>query len=241
MTDSIAGDIHSADELGQYRSLSPLAVLALLLGLAAPLVLTTPVLSIIPVAGIAVAIIALVKIHTAEGSLTGSFMAKAGLALCVCSLMLPQAKNYIRDSLALESSSAVAEQWIANICEGKEEVSALMVLPKTLYDITIQPSSRNPPGNQIYSIEDGIAKFKKDFEVAEIAKQENSESFTLDPAMTIYVWKAKSPEVLLHYNFTEEGKKTPNLCKILLERRPTEQGTDLWFVKRWDVVAEGGS
>ena len=241
MADAMAGDIRNADELGHYQSLSSLAVMAMVLGITSPLILASSMWIVLPVTGIAVAIVALVKIHSAEGSLTGTLMAKVGLVLCVCSLMLPLTKNYVRDSVAVESSSAVAEEWISHICTGELDTAALMVLPDTLYELTVRQTGLGRSTAPANTVEDGIAEFKGNEEVRVIAQQESSESFTLEPAMTVYVWKANRPEVLLHYTFTREGEEADSLCKVLLVRRPTELGSDLWFIKQWDVVVETGT
>ena len=61
------------DELpvAEYRSLAPLALIAVGLGLAAALSLITPLLAPLPVGGIVAAIAALRTIRSSRGELTG--------------------------------------------------------------------------------------------------------------------------------------------------------------------------
>ena len=75
---------HEAEgEIVEYRALSGLAITAFVLGLASALSLTGPLLLVIPVLGIATALLALRSIERNSGQLTGRGLAVAGLALAV--------------------------------------------------------------------------------------------------------------------------------------------------------------
>jgi hypothetical protein len=72
-----------ADEDTVYRTLSVMSLISLCLGLAAPLCLVAPLLYAIPIAGTAVALVALRQIATSDGALIGRKAALVALALCV--------------------------------------------------------------------------------------------------------------------------------------------------------------
>ena len=66
----------------EYVAVNPLAVAALLLGVASLLVFVHDVLLLIPLAGVVCAIIAWRQIRNSNGTQTGRLMALAGLVLC---------------------------------------------------------------------------------------------------------------------------------------------------------------
>src|SRR6267142_908977 len=67
--------------LAGYRSIAPLALVAVGLGIASALILTTPLLAPLPVTGIVVAAMALRAIRLSGGQLAGQSAAVAGLCL----------------------------------------------------------------------------------------------------------------------------------------------------------------
>jgi len=71
------------DQLVRYGSLSTLALLGLVFGLAAPLCFMAPLLLAIPLLGAGVSLVALRHIEASEGVLVGRTAALTGLALCV--------------------------------------------------------------------------------------------------------------------------------------------------------------
>ena len=72
-----------ADEDAAYRTLSILSVVSLILGVAAPLAFFAPLLLVIPLAGIATALLAIRHIALSEGALMGRAAALVGLVLSV--------------------------------------------------------------------------------------------------------------------------------------------------------------
>src|SRR5262249_44099829 len=72
-----------------------LAIVALLLGIAAPLSLAAPLLWAIPLFGIAVAALALVRITASEGALIGRRAAVIGLAVSVASLCAAASHSFL--------------------------------------------------------------------------------------------------------------------------------------------------
>src|SRR5688572_8269686 len=73
------------DQVANYRSMSGLAIVSLLLGLLAPVCFAAPVFLAIPLFGTALSLFALRRIAASEGALAGKWAATAGLALCVVS------------------------------------------------------------------------------------------------------------------------------------------------------------
>jgi len=92
---------HLSDEepVAQYRSISPTAIGAVALGLASALILTTPLLALIPVAAIVVAIVALRGIAASEGQLAGRSVAITGLCLATLFLGIGLTRHLARQRL----------------------------------------------------------------------------------------------------------------------------------------------
>src|SRR5689334_11203022 len=115
-----AARFHSDDseEVAQYHSLSVLAIISLVFGLAAPLAFGMPLLVAIPLFGIAISILALHRIAASDGALTGSWMAVAGLFLCVACAVAPFTRDFIFRSIRIHEAQSLAQKWFELIVAG---------------------------------------------------------------------------------------------------------------------------
>lgn len=102
----------SADELGQYKSLSLWAVFALILGLLSLLVFVSPMLMIFPLATLGAASLALLKISNSEENLTGKNLARVGLALAVVATTAAYAKTRTAQYLYDGQIESVVRPWL---------------------------------------------------------------------------------------------------------------------------------
>lgn len=143
--DSRNVDPRSADELGQYRSMSTLAVAAFLLGLGSVLTFVTPMLVAIPLTAIAIAGLALAKIHSSGGSLTGSWLARAGLVLAIIFAVAAYAHVYVRDSLSIRHADVAAQKWLASVSAGRMEEALETMTPSALMKLRPPAGGRNVP------------------------------------------------------------------------------------------------
>jgi len=105
-------------ELEQYRSVSVAAVVALVLGLLSPLGLLHPILWSIPLAGIAVALVALRQLHTEERQLTGRKAAWLGLALCLIFGAASPARHFGRGYFVRREAHQLANEWLGYLRSG---------------------------------------------------------------------------------------------------------------------------
>ena len=110
-----------ADQTTEYRSLSVLAVISLVIGLASPLCFGAPLLMIIPVIGIGVSILALRQIDASDGALAGRWAAVLGLVLSVVFLAAPAARAYGIRMLRTSQAKNFAQQWLSDLVEGKTD------------------------------------------------------------------------------------------------------------------------
>lgn len=109
------------EQTGDYRTLSVLAIISLVVGLAAPLALGSPLLMVIPLFGIALAILALRRIAVSGGALAGNWAAMAGLMLCVASANAPFSRDLVFRAIRLHEAKRIAQGWLEILTSGESE------------------------------------------------------------------------------------------------------------------------
>jgi len=107
--------------LAGYRSVSPLSILAVFMGLASALILTTPLLVVVPVAGIAVATVALRAIAVSGGQLAGRAPALCGLCLATFFLGLGMSQHLARQTVLEQRAREMSDVFLDLLMEGKSK------------------------------------------------------------------------------------------------------------------------
>jgi len=105
--------------LPQYRSVSPVAILALVLGLASPLALVNPTLLAIPLAGVVVAVVAMRRIDANAELLSGKGMALVALFLAVFFLVYTPARMWTRFQVLKGHATQLSDALVELLHEGK--------------------------------------------------------------------------------------------------------------------------
>lgn len=109
------------EQVAEYRSVSALAIISLLFGLASPLCLVWPLLLVIPLVGAALSLVALLRIAASDGVLAGRWAAVAGLALCVGFGAAAITRERVTRLLRTRQAAAFAHDWIAMVVAGGTE------------------------------------------------------------------------------------------------------------------------
>lgn len=114
-------DVLRPDEqpLAQYRSVAPLAIVAVILGVTSALILTTPLLAPVPVAALVVGIAALRSINQSGDQLAGRPVAIAGLCLATFFLGLGLTRHLSRQTELEHSARQMADIFLGLLEEGK--------------------------------------------------------------------------------------------------------------------------
>lgn len=99
----------------EYRTISPLAIGALGLGLASGLALASPLLLALAIAGMVVAVMALRSIAANQDRVSGTSMAVAGLFLSVFVLMYVPARTWLRTQTLGARAELIAEEALQDI------------------------------------------------------------------------------------------------------------------------------
>ncbi len=109
------------EQTTEYRTLSVLAIISLVFGVAAPLALAAPLLLAIPLFGIAVSIIALRRIATSGGVLAGRWAAISGLVLCVACGVAPFSRDLVLRSIRTRQAEEFGQNWLGMLTSGQSE------------------------------------------------------------------------------------------------------------------------
>lgn len=108
-------------EVAFHPRLSATAWLSLAFGVGAVLVLVSPLLSLLGLAGSVFGVIALRAIGRSEGQLSGQSLAWTGLCLSVFFLGLGLTQHLTRQSLIEQRARELVDVWIGLLAEGKAQ------------------------------------------------------------------------------------------------------------------------
>jgi hypothetical protein len=116
---------HSDDqpEVSEYRTISALAIVALVFGLAAPFCFWAPFLMVIPLVGAGLAIVALRRIDESGGTLMGRGVALSVLALSLASATASISHDRVTRHLRSNQAEVLARQWINLLLNGRTQVA----------------------------------------------------------------------------------------------------------------------
>jgi hypothetical protein len=138
-------DSYEADELGKYTSLSSLAVCAFLLGLASIVALLAPLFVVVPIAGMLVSLLALLRINTSDGALSGAKLAYAALILCVVCAVASPLRVRVRDALYKGQADGSAREWLQLVAENETQQSLNHLTGNARMMLMGPPSPEGPP------------------------------------------------------------------------------------------------
>ena len=123
------GDDH--EQTTEYRSLSVLAVLGLVIGLIAWVAYLAPFLIVVPLAGIAISLLALRQIAVSDGVMAGRWAAIVGLALSIVFAVLPLSHYFALKTMRLSEAEAFSRRWVDLVIPGS--VYLARQYPGTVY------------------------------------------------------------------------------------------------------------
>lgn len=146
--------IDEADVVASYRTLSVAALVGLLFGLASPLVLLrAPLLMAIPLVGIGISAIALIRIQRSSGQLMGRPAAVTGLALAVFFAAAAPSRNWFSNYLISRQAGPVARQWLSHLLAGEPE-QAFALTTDAVRAATTPSGGQPSPGSTRPSLDD---------------------------------------------------------------------------------------
>jgi hypothetical protein len=128
---AVSDPLMRSDEkpLAEYRSVSKLAVAAILCGVASALVLVGPLLLPVALAAIVVSVLALRAIAASEGQLVGRLPALLGLSLAVLFLGWGGSRYVTRQTQLETHARAFCESWLTMMADGQYRHAHQLELP----------------------------------------------------------------------------------------------------------------
>ncbi len=131
------------DQVADYRSVSVLAILSLLIGLASPLVLLSRLFLVLPLLGAAFSLIALRRVATSSELLAGRWAATAGLALCVACGIAALSRDGVTRYLRTTQAAEFGRKWLTTLAANETEQAFRMTVEGTRPPA--QPEPGTPP------------------------------------------------------------------------------------------------
>ncbi len=226
---------------GEYQSLSPLAAIALALGLLSPLALVTPLLLAIPAAAAGAALLALAKIRSSDRALTGARIARFGLALAIVFAVATFVRDPVRNALMQRQTAAVAQQWLTLLATGEIEKSLDLLGGRAIQSLGPPEGSPDAPPPKP---EDVMAIVRSKMEIDAVAKR----LATFDPPLAV----AKSPSAddaplvdgvrtMMSEEYRVQGAGKDQTCRLKLSFMHTpayEAAGHPWRVDGWSLLDE---
>ena len=215
MKDLTKDSLAASDELptyAEYRPLCVTAIFALLLGLASAVSLINPVLSIVPLAAVATAIVALKQIAAAPQGVSGRSLAISGLCLAAMFLGWGLAQNLYHQSQVARKAREFADDWLRVLATGD--------LPRA-YELHAAREFRQDP----HSIQPRVSRVKGESE-AELM------DFFRDPAVEEFL--ASGPNVPFRFEEIVQQTRGPLYDRVVLKYTfDGKRGTfPLWITVR---------
>ncbi len=127
----------------EYRAVSKLAIAALVMGVAAPLVLIGPLLAVVPILGIVVAWVALRRVADSGGELVGRGATLIGLALSITCLMIAPSRHVAVSWYLHREARPWAERWFELLANDQ---------PHRAHQLTLAGNQRSGPDEHLWDV-----------------------------------------------------------------------------------------
>jgi len=234
------GNLEDGAEVPEFQSLSPLAALALVLGLASPVALAAPLLLVVPVGAALFGLLALAKIRNSDGALTGERLARWSIALAFAAIAATFVRAPVRDALLRRQARAAAADWLELMAAQRYDDARLLLSAQALQAMTPKkaPSIEEPPKPEDFNtiIRE---KLRADKVARQLAELKLPLSISATPAAGD--WPAfDPPRTLLAEDFTirsaDENAAPLRLQLRLVNASFYEDDGRPWRVDHWQVI-----
>lgn len=224
-------------ESAEYRSLSPGAIVGLVLGLLSPLAMVTPLLGFLPIVAAVVSWFAIRSIQKSPETRAGTNFALAGLGLSIAVVAAAYAQERVATSLHQADAEQVAEQFFDRL-RAEDPVGA--------YELTLIHRRRLPTSeaaNMFYEsdVEAGLrlAEFKENPVIQSLAKGDDPKWVRCLELQKLRFGKLAIGGVYLTSDESADGEQRE--VSLILERS-SSQGLipASWHVAKFDFADSTG-
>jgi hypothetical protein len=232
-------NMDDSGEVPEFQSLSPLAALALAIGLASPAALVYPPLLVVPAAAAFVGLLALGKIRRSGGALAGERLARLGIALGLAAMAATFVRAPVRDALMRRQARAAAGEWFEHLAarqfDDALDLSSGTVL-QSLSPKPPSPTAKQPSPEEVFTIR--REKLADDDLARRLADSKPPLSVTAVPAEG--EWPTfDGPRTLLTEDFTirpDDGAEPFHVQVRLVRAKFYEDDGRPWRVDYWKLL-----
>lgn len=216
--------------VSEYRSVSGMAVLSLVLGVVSLAALITSSLLVLPLLGVIFAALALWRISASEGRQVGRKVALLGLALSLAIGTCVYVRDAMLDHLVASEGVEWALDWCDLVRDGQIATAA---------ELAVAPEIRQPFDDQLdayYATDDEAKKRLEEFKKDEVIRQlvDAPEGSRIVPLETLVVDSDNSGGYLMAQEFElvpPTGGGNPSRFQLTLRRaRLTGLGGSAWLL-----------
>jgi hypothetical protein len=229
----------SEDRPDEYRSVSTLAVVSLVIGLASVLALGFSLFWFVPVLGVGCSLVALARIRSRTARKAGTGAALIGLSLSLIFGAWAVTQDVVRQRTLAALAEPYATGWLQRICDGNLAEAHQMYM---------EPSRRRPPGTDLlrYYAENESAEREKTAMFAERPLRELAQHGA-DGSLTYLgvqkSWRDEGVDFLVLgylFKYEDDGRPAQFQLNVVMRRffDPIE-GIAVWSMH--DVSAERGT
>jgi len=229
-TDYNATD-YNADEWGQYRSLSTLAVVALVLGLCSVVAFASPLMGVVPLVAAATALLALKGISASEGGLSGARLARWGLALAILFGVASITRGKVAEMILQRQADRVGRQWLSMAAEGRAE-SMLELMTKDALD-KISPAVEAGQPMPFFGEILASALIRQDPLVVELMELRKTGDIRFQLEDSGVIAASNPPQAFLRYA-TNSANSEPRFGSMVLKRFQASKTEEVWLVDSWE-------
>jgi hypothetical protein len=222
-------------DTADYRAISSLAVAALLTGAVSATSLIGVPLWIVPLVGILLSWLALVRIDRSAGMLLGRPMAAAGLALSLCFGTAGIATHFYSQRLLAREAQQTANQWFQALAEDQPELAREWTL-----SLGSRAGFDDPERLKSYYADDPtrrgqLAKFVSQKLIAIMLRLGHRATVNLEETTLI---DESSGMIGQRYQATydDAGHPAHFSVQLLLQQRMLPGGRPWWRVHNWSLV-----
>jgi len=221
---------YDADEWGQYRSLSTLAVVAFVLGLCSLLAFVSPLMLVVPLAAVATALLALKGIAASEGGLSGAKLARLGLALAILFTVASFARVKIRDVLLQRQADRAGRQWLSLAAQSRSE-DMLELMTKAAAG-KLLPTNTAQQQTSFFGGIFAIAMMRQDPLVVRLSELRGTGEIRLELKDASIVATGQPPEAFFRY-IAGNAESEQQDCLMVLKRFQASDSETIWLIDSW--------
>jgi hypothetical protein len=224
-------------EEGSYRSVSLMAVLALVLGLLSPLAFAHALLWTVPIVGAALAVAAIARIDRSSGELVGRKAAVAGLALALIAGMGAVTYTIARPLWLARRADQLAQRFLDLLAAGEA---------REAHQLWARPQFRFLPGGNLEELYAEHPQAQKDYE--SFVERPNIKDLLalgreaqIEHEKTRHTYRDEVVEYLMAFyrvrGTTPDGEIDKRI-KLIIERAMQEDKQERWRVSGEEEVFE---